>query len=60
MCGIFPGVNKLYNIVGEVKNPNVFLRGVILRSRFSPGNFPGWIQPTGWRQYVISTRREED
>ena len=41
----FPGWNTLHNIVEEVKNPNVFLREVILRNRFSPGNFPGWIQP---------------
>ena len=44
----FPGWNKLCNIAGEVKNPNVFLRGVILRNRFSTRNFPGRIQPGYW------------
>ena len=33
----FSGV-KLCNIVGEVKYPNAFYRGVILRIRFLPGN----------------------
>ena len=27
---------------------NVFFRGMILQKRFSPGNFPGWIQPVYW------------
>ena len=44
----FLGWNKLCNIVGEVKNPNVFLRGVILLNRFSLENLPGWIQPAYW------------
>ena len=44
----FPGWSKLCNIVAEVKNPNAFHRGVILRTRFSSGSSPGWIQPRYW------------
>ena len=44
----FPGWNKLCNIVGKVKNPKLFFRGVILRNRFSTGNFPGWFQLGYW------------
>ena len=40
-----PGWTKLCNIIGEVKNQNTFHRRVILRTRISPGNTPGWIQP---------------
>ena len=37
MIQYFSGV-KLCNIVGEVKYPNAFYRGVILQIRFLPGN----------------------
>ena len=39
-----PGLTKLYNIVKEVKNPNAY-KGVILRTRFSPGNTSKCIRP---------------
>ena len=42
---ISPGLTKLCNVVVEVKTPNALHRSVILRTRFSPGNSPGWIQP---------------
>ena len=35
------GWTKFCNIIEEVKNPKAFWRGVILRTRFSPGNSPG-------------------
>ena len=51
---LFLGWIKLCIFVGEVKNPNVFLWGVILWNRFSPGNFSGWIQLGYWdRPYII-------
>lgn len=39
------GWTMLCNIVGKAKSPNDFHWGLILRTRFSPGNSPGWIQP---------------
>ena len=38
-------------IVKKVKNPNAFCQGVILRTRVSAENSPGWIQP---RQCLLS------
>ena len=29
---------------GEVENPNLFHRGLILQASFSPRNFPEWIK----------------
>ena len=31
--------------IEKVENLNLFQRGAILQTSFSPGNSPGWIQP---------------
>ena len=51
---LFPWWIKLCNDVMKVKNPDSFQWVVILRTRFSLGNSPGWIQPGYWdRMFLI-------
>ena len=39
------GWSQFRNVEGVVKNLNAFYRRVTLRTKFSPGNSLGWIQP---------------
>ena len=44
----FPRWTKLCKTVAEVKTRNAFHRRVILKTRFSPGNYPGRSHPEYW------------
>ena len=43
-----PGWTDNKICIEEIENSNFSQRRVVLKARFSPGNFPGWIQLGHW------------
>ena len=51
-----PGWTNSKICIGEVENSNFSQQGVVLKARFPPGSFPGWIQLGHWGR-VFKFRR---